>query len=451
MAQADRSVPQGLTFPALSGQDMLFRALRGALFVGVWLLVWIGLEPFSSLANNDLLALSTGNDFWTYVLFGLAGGLVVAATITRRTHFWAVLVDPLFALLAAYICVNIFLSVDFSASLRRFVLFGVVFVIASLICLLPRDRDEFARLIVGASLVVVGLSYVGVLLMPELSVHQATDLVEARLAGDWRGVFGHKNLAGGVFSAMVFIGIFAVRAGLPVAGLSLAILSGIFVVMSGAKSSIILIVLTLMASGASARVTSAFWRAVIVFLPLAGLTTLGIGSVISPAVGSIVASLPFDASFTGRSDIWAFALEKFAERPWVGHGFQSFWSLESTKFGIEDSEQWAGSAANGHNSFLDTALNLGFVGLALTVLVVVVRPFRDDLRARRNGADPATTTLWFQLWLFCLHLACMESFFFSRTDPMWFTLLVAIVGLRMVARFPVTDGPVKNSPESAAQ
>ncbi|QCI68143.1 O-antigen ligase family protein [Phreatobacter stygius] len=431
-------------------QESWARVARAGLFVAVWCLVWIGLEPFGDLGSQDLLGLTTGNDLWIYVTFGLLGAMIVGATVGRWKHFVTALTDRPFIWLALYIGVNIAISTDFASSLRRYILFLTVALIAALVCLLPRDRDEFARLIVGCALFVTILSYAGVLLLPELAVHQATDLVEARLAGDWRGVFGHKNLAGGVFSTMVFIGIFAARIGLVVPGMTLACLAGLFVVLSAAKSSIIIVVLTLLVSTACAGIKSTFGRALMVFTPLVVLLCLGVGSVISPAIGSIVSALPFDASFTGRTDVWAFALEKFAEKPVTGYGFLSFWSLESTKFGIEDNEQWAGSASNGHNGFLDTALNLGVIGLVLTVIVLVIQPFRNDLKARRQGADPIMTTLFFQLWLFSIYLSCMESFLFSRTDPVWFSLLVAVFGLRMTARFRVVANQPPSPPGAGA-
>jgi O-antigen ligase len=421
-----------------ANRDTWLRALRGTLFMAIWGLVWITLDPFGDLGSEDLLGLSTGNDFWVYVCFGLLAILVVATTISRGRRFYVALGDPGFICLSLYIAANIAISADFAASLRRYVLYLVVAAIAALVCLLPKDRDEFGRLLVASALFVAVLSYAGVFLVPQHAVHQATDLVEARLAGDWRGVFGHKNLAGGVFATMVFIGIFAVRIGMPIAGGALCLLAGLFVILSAAKSSIIIVVLVLLVSAVGSRATTMFGRGSVVLGPLLLLLCLGVGSVIIPAVGSVVASLPFDATFTGRSDVWAFAFEKFLEKPITGYGFLSFWSLESTKYGVEDSEQWAGSASNGHNGFLDTALNLGLIGLVLTIFVLVVAPLVNDVRARRSGADPALMTLFFQLWLFGIYLSCMESFLFSRADPIWFTLLVAIFGLRLGARFNVT-------------
>jgi hypothetical protein len=47
------------------------------------------------------------------------------------------------------------------------------------------------------------LSYLGVLLVPHLAVHQASDLGEPELAGAWRGIYGHKNIAAGVTAVFV--------------------------------------------------------------------------------------------------------------------------------------------------------------------------------------------------------------------------------------------------------
>jgi O-antigen ligase len=48
------------------------------------------------------------------------------------------------------------------------------------------------------------LSYLGVLLVPHLALHQASDLGEPELADAWRGIYGHKNIAAGVMAVFVY-------------------------------------------------------------------------------------------------------------------------------------------------------------------------------------------------------------------------------------------------------
>lgn len=429
---------QTTAFPLEARTEAWTHLARAVLFVVVWSLVWITLDPFGSLGADDQPTATSGNDVWSYVSFGLLAAMVVCATIGRRRQFQAAVSDWMFLTLAIYASYTVVASADPNASMKRYLLFLIVAVIAALVGVLPKNRDEFTRLILGVAWVVVALSYLGVLLLPDLAIHQATDAIEARLAGDWRGIFPHKNLAGGVFATMIFIGIFAARAGHLGSGLGLIAASALFVVLSGAKSSLIILPLTLIVSGICTGIRSTFLRAVVVALPLAFLLAIGVGSVLSPAIGAMVHALPFDTSFTGRTDIWTFALEHLAQRPLTGHGFMAFWALENTRLEVDSNESWAGSASNAHNGFLDTALNIGLIGLALTVIVLVVNPFLNHAKARRQGSDPALTTLFFQLWLFCIYLSCMESFLFIRANQMWFTLLVAVFGLRMMARFRVT-------------
>ena len=78
--------------------------------------------------------------------------------------------------------------------------------------LLPANRRQFCNLLAGVTVLVLALCFAGLIFVPELSIHQATDIVEPRLAGNWRGLFEHKNIAGEMMGIFVFVGLFAVRA-----------------------------------------------------------------------------------------------------------------------------------------------------------------------------------------------------------------------------------------------
>ena len=53
-----------------------------------------------------------------------------------------------------------------------------------------------------AALVLLAVCYLGILLAPNISTHLVTDAQESQLAGDWRGVFGHKNMAAGIMAML---------------------------------------------------------------------------------------------------------------------------------------------------------------------------------------------------------------------------------------------------------
>ncbi len=48
----------------------------------------------------------------------------------------------------------------------------------------------------------------------------------------------------------------------------------------------------------------------------------------SPTLGAIGGSLPFDTSFTGRDEVWKFAFASIAQRPIFGWGYLAFWGSD---------------------------------------------------------------------------------------------------------------------------
>ena len=62
---------------------------------------------------------------------------------------------------------------------------------------------------------------------------------------------------------------------------------------------------------------------------------LTIGTVEFDSIRALVGGLLSDPTFTGRDEIWRFALDHIAERPVVGFGFQAFWGTsELVSMGI---------------------------------------------------------------------------------------------------------------------
>jgi O-antigen ligase len=287
-----------------------------------------------------------------------------------------------------------------------------------------------------AALALLGLSYLGVIFLPGRSIHQVTDLLEPQLAGDWRGVFGHKNDASAVFSLITFIGLFAIRGGRPLLGSFVFGLAFFFLIMTAGKSSTALCIMVIAVTLTAQRIRSPWLWSIVVLAPLVALNAIGVGAVVSPTLASIAHMLPLDTSFTGRTEIWQYAIDKIDERRWLGHGFFAFWNTDAVRYGNgDDTTVWAGNAAHAHNGYLDAALAMGYPGLIVTLVALVAQPARDFRAAVIAGADPALTLMLFQIWLFGLYLSSLESFFYDRSNAIWVTFLFAIFGLRYLARF----------------
>jgi O-antigen ligase len=409
---------------------------RGALFIAILAVGWVSFAPFPDLSASKSAELTQGNDFWIYVAF--AALAVAAGLVIWRTEKPAIksLMTPSYLALAGWIGVSCLTSEDPATSIKRAALLGFVVVCAASLFLLPRNRSDLTSLLSGIALLIVALSYLGVIFFPQYAIHQSTDLVEPQLAGDWRGLFGHKNMASAAFSVLAFVGLF-VRCEQRFTGWLIFVLSITFVIASGAKSSITLCALTIMVSFLATRTSNIVLWVVIVFSPLAVLNLLGVGSVLWPAVSDYFALLPLDSTFTGRTDIWSFALAKAAESLVFGHGFLAFWNTEALRYGLEQTTTWAGNAAHAHNGYLDAIISMGLPGLFLTLAVLVIKPARDIRRGLALNDEPALALLFMQIWIFSLYLNCFESFFFDRANASWIALLFALFGAHYLAEFRV--------------
>ena len=406
---------------------------RGATFVAVLLIAWITLRPFTDLGDAGALDLSSGRETATYVSFAILALLCLGQVIGTDRQGLRCLAVPSFVGLSLWVGVSCITSQDPATSLKRAALCGFAAAAAASLLLLPKGRLHLASLLGLAAGALLALSYCGVIFAPQYAIHQPTDLIEPNLAGNWRGVFAHKNDASAIFSMTAFLGVFVARSGRMAAGCALCAFSLLFVFLSDGKSSTILCCAAFFISLMATRRGPPLLSAAIVIAPLLALNALGLGSVAFPQFASIVAGLPLDATFTGRTEIWRFAMEHVSSRMFLGHGFSAFWNSESVRSAAADAGSWAGQAAHAHNGYLDAALSMGLPGLALTLWAFVIQPFMDIRRATRLGADPALVLTLAQIWLFGIYLSSLESFFFDRSNPIWITFLFAVFGLRYLA------------------
>jgi len=408
--------------------------VRGTVFIGTLLLVWISLRPFEDLATLQVGDVTTGNEFPTYAAFGGLAVLTLMLAMRENTQGLATLLSPALVLFAGWLCFTVLLSFDPSTSIRRFALTAFVVAVAASLPLLAKSQQELMRWFGIAALVLLAVCYLGILLAPKLSIHLATDLQEPGLAGNWRGSFGHKNVASGIMAMLLFVGIYVIRAGGVLSGLAIVGLVSLFMQYSAGKSSLTLCISVLLLTSLTSVVRSFWGRAVMLLTPLALLNMFSVGAVMSESLAEIAKLLPLDSSFTGRSDIWGFALQSLQGRLATGYGFASFWGSSAMQ-NLPEGKEWAAFAAHSHNGYLDTTLGMGLPGLVLLIVAVVVKPLRDFQAADEGGNNGPLAMMFLRIWLFGLYLSSMESFFLDRADPLWFTFLLAVFGLHYLGRF----------------
>ena len=407
--------------------------LRAATFIGALLLAWLSLRPFEDLAELDLANTSSGNDTITYAVFGGLALLAGLLTIAENSKGLATLLSPGFLIFGGWIAVSVVLSTDPATSIKRFTLTAAAGTIAATLFFLPRSQSEMARWFGAAVLGLLATCYLGILLVPNLSIHLATDLQEPLLAGDWRGTFAHKNIAGPMMADFVFFGLFIARARNVVLGYAITAAAAIFLWFCHAKAATGLLPLVLVLSFFAARTRSRLVCALLVFAPAIILNLATVGSLYFESVKAADTVLLKDPTFTGRNDIWQFAIDNIRDRPWFGHGFGAFWQIPVTVFQPTTEGSMATTASHAHNAFLDLMLTIGIPGVLLAALWTVVLPFVDWQRSRAAGADADLAQLFVRIWMFSLYTGAFESILFERGSAPWFTMLLAMFGLRYLS------------------
>jgi exopolysaccharide production protein ExoQ len=120
-------------------------------------------------------------------------------------------------------------------------------------------------------------------------------------------------------------------------------------------------------------------------------------------------------TLTNRTVIWQ-TLETFEVNPIVGFGFMSFWTGER----LEKVWRLFGTINQAHNGYLEQYLNLGYIGVAFIVLIVL----SGLLRVRRHlSDDPAAGMLRLCFIVTALLYNYSEASFYGINN-MWILLLL---------------------------
>jgi O-antigen ligase len=347
------------------------------------------------------------------------------------------MLSPLLILLLGWQFVTVFTS-DYSAiAFRRYIFSITAIVTAMAWVILPENTQHFQKMIKYLSLFILLLSYFGVIFMPEISIHNMAEVLELVNAGSWRGHFAHKNIAGPAMIVLIIYNLYLLRKEdflIPAINI---ILATIFLIYSNNKTSIGLILIALLVAQLIRTVRILPLQLLAFFIPIILMAALTVGTVINPSLYDFVSSAISDPSFTGRTDIWKFAFEQLRAHPWIGFGFDTFWNMSNLVNGGYDIETWAARAGHAHNGYINLALSSGAIGVILFAIWMLFSPLLDYNRSQKNGNDPALATMYLRIWVFMMLYANLESPFFAPRGQVWFSLLAAVLALRLHARVKI--------------
>ncbi|KQT87910.1 O-antigen ligase [Aurantimonas sp. Leaf443] len=398
----------------------------------------VTLTPFtiSFEGNKDAGDLVNQLGYSTLAALALAGHMLFTDRAVALS-----LLRPTWLVMGGWIVLTAALAGHPENALRTATFVILAMVAATGALCLPRTARDFRLALAVMLTVVLVLSYGGLALLPDLAKHTAGE-ADPEQAGLWRGLYSHKNVAGAMMGAFFFYGLYLYRTGWRAFGLLVALACALFVLKTGSKTSMALlpavafIVLPLRTLGGRLLPAAVILCAVVAM----GLLTLG--TVLSPVLDSILQAILPGTTFTGRTDLWRYALELSREHQWLGFGLNSFWQTDTVYQAERDFElAWdTRNSPNGHNGYLDIAIVLGWPGLALTALMLVLLPLKDFLAIPAEPERERLADMFLMSLTYLLLNSFLESFLFERANPIWMATWISVVGLRLLARHGVARG-----------
>jgi O-antigen ligase len=127
-------------------------------------------------------------------------------------------------------------------------------------------------------------------------------------------------------------------------------------------------------------------------------------------------------TFSGRTDIWNFVNYEIGRRPLLGWGSQSFW-IGTDAPSLLEAPGWIKAMPEAHNGYLDTQLEIGYVGYALLLIFIIATVHAVGRVADR---DPARAWRLLSLVLFVILTNTIESKWMRGVDILWLMFLIAV-------------------------
>lgn len=213
------------------------------------------------------------------------------------------------------------------------------------------------RLLVWTFILAIAISYYFALCLPQYGIDHSANY------GQWQGAFVEKNNLAEVMVLGCCVFCSARQTIKPVIRwLALAASAGLIFLAGSATGFVVAMCLAMMLPlYALCRVRFSL------VIPACLMLVVGMGTGIAYVrahTSDVFRIVNRSPDLTGRTDIWLAVLHSISKRPLLGYGYNAFWLGTSGESGsVMDAAGWTVGYA--HNGYLDVAVQLGFVGLAI--------------------------------------------------------------------------------------
>jgi exopolysaccharide production protein ExoQ len=275
-------------------------------------------------------------------------------------------------------------SLSPSASLQKLALTSLV----TWLCFIASDRVSSTRIIVIIRFILAILlfaNYLTVIMYPSVGVHDYA----AASSHQWRGIMSHKNIAGMTSAITILFFVFHGQKGTIIPRYFVVLFSTIFLYFSDSRTSLIGVSASLIAGAIfyyfPAKITSMSTKSSgkVRIIGYASYFILASGLVFFTLSINVLIQLTSNPDFlSGRSQIWQPLLTTYAEHPILGTGYGAFWSnlAETSSRLTREKGNFLTGATQGHNGYLDIAVQTGLVGLLITIVAITAWPVRYLIR-----------------------------------------------------------------------
>jgi len=406
-----------------------------------WLLIayiayaFVGAHPFAETSVNERME---GSVVDRVAVLGMCALSMFVVWGHRRAALGILRGNLGFAAVMALCLASVAWSDYPDLTLRRGLLFFFLSLTALAIAAGVPDIRRLHTILFASLSFVILLNLIAVVATPSIAM---TDIGA-------RGLYTQKNVAGYVAMLTLVCGATWVCGaergrGRFFGALALAPTFALLI-LSRSKTSIGLAALALLV-GAMFVIADKLGRRFALLVIAAALLVLTVALGLFAAsgfdIGGALDATIGDSSFSGRDELWSFALRNVRERPWLGHGYGAFWDVGAVNDPLAKlgPGTWLGDVEVGtinqaHNGYLELCLHIGLPATILSTATVLYAAFKAGGRALARTAAKAERAAFAAiaaiLWLYLLH-NLTEATLFMRGSP--FASLAA-VALFEVAR-----------------
>ncbi len=382
-----------------------------------------------------------GLEIILWLIFGILFLLPLQERETRRKYWFLWTQNKVLVIFLVFALLSIFWTIFLVGTLRNLLVLFVVTLVAAF-WRLQESTDELLGWLAWFVGFLVAFAFFLALQYPNIG--QANFYP---YDGAWRGMFRNRNYLGSfmAFGNLLFLvrllgGRWGQKAKLLLNATFYLLTLSLVVFSKSATGAILLVALHFFAGVAW------LWLRLEKHLNVKYYYGLGIVGIL----GSLLFFWKLDiflglfnrnTTFTGRINLWRYLLEDWVSKsPLVGHGYGAVW-YSSLKYQAQRAVGWLYLIHIGDSGFMDILLNLGWIGLGLLLMTLIIGAWR----ALRFAIKEKTIISFFPL------LTIVYVILTNITLSYFMELEVYVWALLVLALFWVTPNPSFSKTPSAIQ